>query len=115
MTRSTQIGAKPYKRGGQGSRTSRTQNQPLRKVVYIFEGEGEQGGGYWQLVLECGHTVARHRTTVKDPLAVVVRLAMFRPMREILAPKRVRCFSCGLGHAKTDPAIAIAAFGGPKL
>jgi hypothetical protein len=89
---------------------------PLRKVVYIFETEGDQGGGYWQLVLECGHAAARHRnTTTKDPLAAMVRLTMFRPMSGLLAPKRVRCFSCGLGHAKADPAILIAAFGGPKL
>ena len=34
---------------------------PLREVVYIFEREGERGGGFWWLVLACGHAVARKR------------------------------------------------------
>ena len=72
---------------------------PLRKVVYIFEREGDQGGGFWQLVLECGHSVSRHRVTVKH-LVTSSSIALFRPVDEYLAPKRARCLSCGLGHAK---------------
>lgn len=86
---------------------------PLRKVVYIFEREGDQGGGYWWLVLECGHAVSRHRVTVKHWHQQVN--ALFRPVDEYLAPERARCHSCGLGHQKIDPAVTVAAFGGPKL
>jgi hypothetical protein len=38
--------------------------------------------------------------------------AMFEPIAKGLAPKRVRCHSCGSGTEKHDPAILIKAFGG---
>ena len=85
---------------------------PMRKVVYIFEREGERGGGYWRLVLECGHTVARKRYVAKDMVAFVS--ALFRPLSEKLAPKHVQCLSCGMGSAKLDPWLWIEALGGPK-
>jgi hypothetical protein len=84
----------------------------MRKVVYIFEHEGDRGGAYWRLVLECGHSVARSRHDPKDVPAFVS--AMFRPLSEKLAPKRAQCFSCGLGSAPCDPWDLIEAFGGPK-
>lgn len=88
---------------------------PLRDVVYIFEREGDHGGAYWLLVLQCGHSSTRSRAGVKHPLQAMTRLLLFRPLAGMTAPKRVKCFSCGLGQEKIDPAIAIAAFGGPKL
>ena len=83
---------------------------PMRKVVYIFEREGERGGGIWWLVLECGHSVARKRYVAKHWTQMVH--TMFRPIEEKLAPKRAQCHSCGFGHAKVDPAITIRLFGG---
>ena len=104
---------------GPGSKTSSTRRQtratsprkkselsgPLREVVYIFEREGDRGGGYWWLVLACGHAVARKRVMPSVG-------TMFRPLEEKLAPKRCQCHSCGHGHEKIDPAIMIRAFGG---
>ena len=83
---------------------------PMRDVVYIFEREGERGGGYWRLVLKCGHTVARKRYVAKHWSAMVH--LMFKPLSEKLAPRRVQCHSCGAGHEKVDPAIMIKLFGG---
>ena len=85
---------------------------PMREVVYIFEREGERDGGYWRLVLSCGHSVARKRYVAKDDTAMVH--AMFRPLSEKLAPKRAQCFSCGMGSSPCDPWVLIEAFGGPK-
>lgn len=84
---------------------------PLRKVVYIFDREGERGGGYWWLILECGHAVARKRYVPKHWTQMVQ--LMFRPLEEKLAPKRCQRHSCGHGHEKQDPWIMIQAFGGP--
>jgi hypothetical protein len=83
----------------------------MRKVVYIFEREGERGGGIWWLVLECGHAVARKRYVAKHWTQMVH--LMLRPLEEKLAPKRCQCHSCGHGHEKLDPAVMIKAFGGP--
>lgn len=85
---------------------------PRREVVYIFEREGDRGGAYWLLVLECGHSVTRSRVNPKDSIAMVS--AMFRPLSEKLAPKRVQCLFCGSGCDKQDPWILVEAFGGPK-
>jgi len=85
---------------------------PLREVVYIFEREGTRGGGFWWLVLSCGHAVARKRYGSRSDTAMVH--AMFRPLSEKLAPKRAQCHSCGSGSASQDPWILIEAFGGPK-
>jgi hypothetical protein len=84
---------------------------PLCKVVYIFEREGDRDGGYWLLVLDCGHFVARKRY-MANSLAAVAQL-MFKPLAQKLAPKRVQCHSCGAGNAKADPWIMIKALGGP--
>ncbi len=81
---------------------------PLREVVYIFEREGDRGGGIWHLVLACGHAVARPQHA--PPL---VR-ALFEPIARRLAPKRVRCHYCESGLAELDPWITIEAFGGPS-
>lgn len=81
---------------------------PLRKVIYIFEREGERGGAFWWLVLECGHAVARQRSLPSVG-------TMFRPLEEKFAPKRCQCHSCGFGHEKLDPWITIKAFGGPTV
>lgn len=102
---------------GPGSKVARPRPKselagPLRDVVYIFECEGDRGGGHWRLVLECGHSVARKRYVAKDSVALVS--ALFRPLSEKLAPKRVQCFYCGSGSAFCDPWILIEAFGGPK-
>lgn len=83
---------------------------PLREVVYIFEREGERGGGFWWLVLDCGHAVARKRVVAKHWTAMVH--LMFKPLAEKLAPRRAQCHSCGAGHEKVDPAIMINLFGG---
>jgi len=83
---------------------------PMRKVVYIFEREGDHGGALWLLVLECGHSVTKPRYNAKS-LTAFIR-AMFRPIEEKLAPKRARCFMCGVGHERYDPALLIKAFGG---
>jgi hypothetical protein len=40
--------------------------------------------------------------------------AMFRPLSEKLAPKRVQCMYCGSGCDKQDPWILVEAYGGPK-
>jgi hypothetical protein len=85
---------------------------PLREVVYIFEREGDRGGLFWFLVLDCGHFVARKRHVAKSG-RVLVHL-MFRPLTEKLAPKRVQCHYCGSGCDKHDPWTAIEALGGPK-
>lgn len=84
---------------------------PLREVVYIFEREGDRGGGYWWLVLACGHSVARKRYVVNS-LAAVAQL-MFKPLREKLAPKRAQCHYCEAGCASRDPWATVKAFGGP--
>ncbi len=85
---------------------------PKRKVVYIFEREGDRGGGFWWLVLSCGHAVARKRYVPRTDTAVVH--AMFRPLSEKLAPRHAQCHYCGSGSAPIDPWISIEAFGGPK-
>ncbi len=86
---------------------------PLRKVVYIFEREGAQGGAFWQLVLECGHGVTRAR---RDPRSfAAIAQAMFEPIERRLAPKRVQCHYCGSGCEKHDPVIMIRALGGDVL
>lgn len=79
---------------------------PLREVVYIFAREGTRGGAIWWLVLDCGHAVARKRYEAKG------WAAMFRPLKEKLAPRRAQCYMCGSGHEKIDPALMIVAFGG---
>jgi hypothetical protein len=78
---------------------------PLREVVHIFDREGRRGGGYWMLVLDCGHAVARKRV----PLTVGT---LFRPLAEKLAPKRCQCHYCGTGASRQDPRIMIKALGG---
>ena len=83
---------------------------PLREVVYIFERQGDRGGSFWWLVLDCGHAVARKRYANKS-LAALAQL-MFRPLSEKLAPKRAQCHYCGSGSEKIDPAVMIRAFGG---
>ena len=83
---------------------------PLREVIYIFEREGERGGGYWWLVLECGHSVARKRYVAKHWSAMVH--LMWKPLSEKLAPRRAQCYSCGAGQEKLDPAVMIKLFGG---
>jgi len=112
MTKSTQVGVKPTKRGSKGSRSKSELDGPMRDVVYIFESEGERGAAHWRLVLECGHSVVRKRHNPKDSVALVS--ALFRPLSEKLAPKRAQCYSCGFGSAKCDPWDLIEAFGGPK-
>jgi hypothetical protein len=82
---------------------------PMREVVYIFEREGERGGGIWWLVLTCGHAVARKRYTTQGYPSVHL---LFRPLEEKLAPKRVQCHYCGSGTEKHDPWILVKAFGG---
>lgn len=83
---------------------------PMREVVYIFEREGTRGGGFWWLVLDCGHAVARKRTVAKHWSAMVH--LMFRPIEEKLAPKRCQCHYCGSGSPRQDPWIMVRAFGG---
>ena len=83
---------------------------PKREVVYIFEREGERGGGLWLLVLDCGHAVTRkHCMRTTESLVVSVLL---RPLSEKLAPKRAQCHYCGSGSEKQDPWIMIKALGG---
>lgn len=94
-------------------RTPSPLDGPRREVVYIFEREGDRGGSYWLLVLECGHSATRSRINPKDPLAALTH-ALFRPLVEKLAPKRVQCMYCGSGCTKQDPWILVEAFGGPK-
>lgn len=89
-----------------------TPSWPRQDVVYIFEREGARGGPYWLLVLACGHSAARPRQ-VPTSLPAMAQ-AMFRPMAEKFAPRRVQCLHCGSGCAKRDPWILIAALGGPK-
>jgi hypothetical protein len=85
---------------------------PRRDVVYIFEREGDHGGSYWLLVLECGHSATRPRVNPKDPLNALTH-ALFRPLAEKFAPKRVQCMYCGSGCEKDDPWVLIEALGGP--
>jgi hypothetical protein len=86
---------------------------PRRDVVYIFEREGDRGGSYWLLVLECGHSATRSRLNYSDPMVALTH-ALFRPLSEKLAPKRVQCMYCGNGASSCDPWILIKAFGGPE-
>jgi len=86
---------------------------PMRAVVYIIEREGARGGGFWWLVLTCGHAVTRKRHVVKDWSSMVRTL--FRPIEEKLAPKRVQCHYCGSGSERQDPWIMIKALGGEEL
>jgi len=109
---------------GPGSKTSSTRRHrratsprkqsalagPLRGVVYIFEREGARGGGFWWLVLECGHAVSRKRF-VGNHWTGMAQL-MFKPLSERLAPKRVQCHYCGSGSERQDPWIMIKALGG---
>jgi hypothetical protein len=84
---------------------------PLREVVYIFEREGDRGGGYWLLVLACGHFVARKRVVARSDTALMH--LMFRPIEEKLAPRRAQCHACESGCAESDPWVLIEALGGP--
>jgi len=84
---------------------------PMRDVVYIFEREGERGGGLWWLILDCGHAISRKRYVANSWSAMVHM--MFRPITEKIAPKRCQCHYCGSGSPKQDPWIMIKAFGGP--
>jgi len=83
---------------------------PMRDVVYIFEREGTRGGAIWLLVLSCGHPAARKRTDPKSWSALAQ--AMFRPLSEKLAPRRVQCHHCGSGEPTRDPAPLVRALGG---
>lgn len=85
---------------------------PMREVAYIFERTGDHGGGLWLLVLVCGHPVFRKRH-VADSWSAMAHL-MFRPLRELSAPKRCQCHFCESGVPTCDPAIMIEAFGGPQ-
>lgn len=80
---------------------------PLRPVVYIFERAGVRGGPYWLLVLKCGHVVTRRRHNEET-----VAQALFRPLSEKLAPKRVQCHHCGSGAESHDPWVLIKTLGG---
>lgn len=101
MKKTTKAGRKPGPLDG-----------PRREVVYIFEREGDRGGAYWQLVLACGHSAIRSRVNPRDTAAMVS--AMFRPLAEKLAPRRVQCVYCGLRCETRDPWLLIEALGGPK-
>lgn len=81
---------------------------PKREVVYIFEREGKQGGGFWMLVLACGHAVSRTR----PPLSTGRPYLLLRRIHTQLAPKRVQCHYCGSGSEKCDPWIMIKALNG---
>lgn len=105
MTRSTQIGVKPTRRGGKRARGALA--GPRREVVYIFDRKGDHGGLYWLLVLECGHAATRSRAKVG------MATLMIRRLSEITAPKRVQCIHCEAGHPPGDPWTLIEAFGGP--
>lgn len=83
---------------------------PLREVVYIFEREGDRGSPLWLLVLSCGHSITRRRYHPKNLVNDMVR-----PIEEKLAPKRTHCMMCSMGVKHADPAVLIAAFGGPTL
>lgn len=83
---------------------------PMREVIYIFEREGMRGGAIWLLVLSCGHPAARKRTDPKSWLTLAQ--AMFRPLSEKLAPRRVQCHHCGSGEPTRDPALLVKVFGG---
>jgi len=85
---------------------------PRRKVVYIFSREGARDGGYWMLVLECGHMISRRRF-VSKPNAAKMAQHMFVPLAAKLAPKHAECFYCEAGHSKVDPWSTIKALGGP--
>lgn len=84
---------------------------PLREVVYIFEREGDRGGGYWWLVLGCGHAVARTRHVPRGPNAMAH--LMFTPISQKCAPKRVQCHYCGTGFPTGDPWALVKSLGGP--
>lgn len=83
---------------------------PVREVVYIFEREGTRGGAIWLLVLECGHPAARKRADSKGWSGIAQ--AMFRPLREKLAPRHVQCHHCGSGEPTRDPSALVRALGG---
>jgi hypothetical protein len=83
---------------------------PVRDVFYIFERDGTRGGALWLLVLACGHIAVRKRTDPKNLSAI--SQAMFRPIGEFLAPRRVRCHHCESGAQECDPAILVRALGG---
>lgn len=83
---------------------------PKRVVVYIFKREGMRGAALWLLVLECGHPVIRNRSDPKSWSALAQ--AMFRPLREKLAPQRAQCHRCGAGETPCDPVPLIRALGG---
>jgi hypothetical protein len=78
----------------------------MRKVVYIFEREGDRGGRIWWLVLDCGHSVARKCPVVNR------RTVMIHSATGMRAPKRCVCHYCGSGHAKQNPSILVKMLGG---
>ena len=80
---------------------------PRREVVYIFEREGSCGGLYWLLVLACGHAVSRRRQDSSS-----LAQALFRPLREKLAPRHVQCHYCEMGAEMHDPWAIIQKLGG---
>jgi hypothetical protein len=92
-------------------RTKSELTGPMRAVVYIFEREGERGGAFWWLVLDCGHAVARKRYTSKRGPAQIHLL--FIPLERKFAPKRAECHYCEAGSPKQDPWIMVRALGGP--
>ena len=81
---------------------------PWRDVAYIGVQLGDHGGKAWALVLdECGHTVFKSMPPFRLGPALALRGAQ-HGMRS--APRRVRCYHCGLGHAplSLDEALATA-------
>jgi hypothetical protein len=85
---------------------------PTREVVHIFERHGTRGGAIWLLVLVCGHPAVRKRTDPKSWSELAQ--AMFRPLDERTAPRRVQCHRCGAGEPTRDPVTLIQAFGGER-
>lgn len=76
-------------------------SDPWRTVAVIDTMTGDHGGAIWVLTLECGHTACR-------PQAAITPTAIFEPIASKLAPRRVRCGSCGLGLSPNPGAIVAA-------
>lgn len=80
--------------------------KPWREVVHIEYSQGERGGQYWWLTLECGH----HKSVPIPPLRIEFGLIVSfgnrsRAPKKRTAPERCRCLLCALAKDRESQRV----------